>query len=492
MPAPIDSFRGVMVLACLFGILWVWHLMSVALSAPMDNVEQLVWSHSLEWGYHKHPPFPTWLLALPARLTGYSAMTTAVLGSICTLISTLIFWNLIRQIWGRPSAYIALLAGLCITFYNGRLNYYNHNTVLMLCVGLSAYCWWMVLTTGRTRWWIALGASAGLGMLSKYQYLLVLAPSAVFIWSLKPWRNRQHLEGMAWAILAAAMLWAPHLLWLMQQDLADSPIRYALKTSRPEFLQNGLSISTSLHSGLWLIDLLLNRCLPALLLLLGLKALSEPVRAESFAPTSPISGNRFLWLWGGLPVLCITLLGLLAGMDLQMQWGTAFAIWIVPPLMMLLGMHQRWICAPLTWLALGLFALIQTLLLLQSYHTSASGCCASTAPHRWRLFDSQALAGELDASARQAVGGTFKIIVGPTIVAGAVSLVLPDKPKVLIDHNLKISPWIDPQELHFSGVVELWPPNTGPDDRTILSSGWGWSVYNHQMDRPQSEVLARH
>jgi 4-amino-4-deoxy-L-arabinose transferase-like glycosyltransferase len=475
--APIDSFRGVMVLACLFGVIWVWHLMSVALTAPMDNIEQLVWSHSLEWGYHKHPPLPTWLLALPAHLSGFSTLTSAVLGATCTLLSALIFWSLIRQIWGRPSAYIALLAGLCITFYNGRLNYYNHNTVLMLSVSLSAHCWWMILTTGRTRWWIGLGAAAGLGMLSKYQYLLVLAPSAILIWQLKPWRNRQHLQGLGWAVLTACVIFTPHLLWLLQQNLADSPIRYALKTSKPAFLQGGVNLSHRLHSGLWLMGLVLNRCLPALLLLLGLKALSEPEHSEAPTTQSQISGNHFLWLWGALPPLCITLLGLLAGMDLQMQWGTAYAIWIVPPLMMLLGLHQRWICAPLTWLALGLFVLIQSLLLLQSYHTSFYGCCAGTAPHRWRLFDSRTLAEELDASAREAIGGTFKIIVGPTTAAGAVALALPDKPKVLIDHNLRISPWIHPQELHFAGVVELWPPHTGPDDRTILPSGWGWRLY---------------
>jgi 4-amino-4-deoxy-L-arabinose transferase-like glycosyltransferase len=479
---PIDSVRSVLVLACLFGMVWAWHLMSVALTAPMDNIEQLVWSHALEWGYHKHPPLPTWLLALPARLSGYSVLTTAVLGAACTLLSALIFWNLVRQIWGRPSAYIALLAGLCITFYNGRLNYYNHNTVLMLCVSLSAHCWWMILTTGRTRWWIGLGAAAGLGMLSKYQYLLVLVPSAVLIWQLKPWRNHRHLQGMGWAVLTGFVLFSPHLMWLLQQDLADSPIRYALKTARPGFLQNGVNISHRLHSGLWLMDLVLNRCLPALLLLLGLKALSEPERSPSPVTTSQISGTRFLLLWGVLPPLFITLIGLLADMDLQMQWGTAYAIWIVPPLMVLLGLHQRWICAPLTWLALGLFALIQSLLLLQSYHTSFYGCCANAAPHRWRLFDSSNLASELDASAREAVGGTFKIIVGPTTVAGAVSLALPDKPRVLIDHNLKISPWIHPQELHFAGVVELWPPKTGPDDRTILPSGWGWSLYAQPVE----------
>ena len=475
---PIDSVRSVMVLVCLFSAVWLGLLVTVALSPPMDSIEQLVWSHSLEWGYYKHPPLPTWLLALPARLSGYSALTTAVLGAACTLTSALIFWNLIREIWGRPSAYIALLAGLCITFYNGRLNYYNHNTLLMLCVCLSAHCWWMILNTGRTHWWIGLGAAAGMGMLSKYQYLLVLAPSACLVWQLQPWRNRHHLRGLGLACLTASVIFMPHLLWLLQQDYADSPIRYAMKTSRPAFLEGGVNFSHRLHSGLWLLDLVLNRCLPALLLLLSLKALSEPERAPPTEDTSIISGKRFLLIWGVLPPVCITLLGLLAGMDLQMQWGTAYAIWIVPPMMVVLSLHKRWICTPLTWLALGLFALIQGLLLLQSYQTSFYGCCASHEAHRWRMFDSHALAKELDASAREAVGGTFKIIVGPAAAAGAVSLALPDKPKVLIDRNLKISPWIHPQELHFAGVVELWPPHTGPDDRTILPSGWSWRLYS--------------
>jgi len=477
--------QSVLVLLGLFGVVWFCHLMSVALTPPMDNIEQLVWSHAWQWGYHKHPPLPTWLLAVPAQLSGYSAMLTAVLGAACTLMSALIFWNLVRHIWGRPAAYVALLAALCITFYNGRLNYYNHNTVLMLCVSLTVHCWWMILTTGRTRWWIALGVAAGLGMLSKYQYLLVLGPSAVLVWQLKPWQNRQHLHGLAWAALTALLIFLPHLIWLLHQDLENSPIRYALKTSRPTFLQgDGAHINTRLHSGLWLLDLLLNRCLPALLLLLSLKALSEPEQHSVTADKAPVSGEQFLWLWGALPPLSITLLGLMLGMDLQMQWGTAFAIWIVPVLMMFLGLHQRHICKPLTWLSLGLFTLIQSLLLLQSYHTSFYGCCSHTAPHRWRMFDSQALANELDASAREAAGGRFNIIVGPTTTAGAVALALPDKPKVLIDHNLHISPWIHPDELHFSGVVELWPPDTGPSDRTVLSSGWGWRIYAPATESP--------
>ena len=56
------EFRGAtaalaVVLACAL----IWSLVpAVLLSAPHgDNVEQLNWSHGLQWGYLKHPPLPT-------------------------------------------------------------------------------------------------------------------------------------------------------------------------------------------------------------------------------------------------------------------------------------------------------------------------------------------------------------------------------------------------------------------------------------------------
>lgn len=476
-----DSVQAVALLLVIFGVIWIWHLMSVALTAPMDNLEQLVWARSPQWGYHKHPPLPTLMLAFLAQWTNYSAMTASVLGGMCTLLSAAIYWNLLRQIWGRPAAYVGLLAALCITFYNGRLYYYNHNTVLMLCISMTVQSWWMILTTGRMRWWIALGLSAGLGMLSKYQYLVVLMPSVVLLWQLKPWHQRKHLRGLVWALLTALLVFMPHAVWLSQNDIANSPIGYALRSARPAFLPaEDDQVNSGMHSALWLFDLVLNRCLPALLLLLAVMAVSQPKSIHSSADHPELSGTRFLTLWGRLPVVSIVLVGLIAGLDLQSQWGTALAIWIIPLVMIGLRLHDRRICQQLNWIALALFLVIQALLLLRSYHTSAFGCCSHVHPQRWRLFDSQALANELEASARQAVGGRFTIIAGPVTTAGAVALALSDKPKVLIDHDLRKSPWIDPVELQSPGVLQLWPPNTGPSHRALLRSGWGWTA--HTLD----------
>ena len=56
-----------------FAAVWLGLLAFTSLSPPVDNIEQLIWVHSLEWGYYKHPPLPTWVIWLPASLFGASA-----------------------------------------------------------------------------------------------------------------------------------------------------------------------------------------------------------------------------------------------------------------------------------------------------------------------------------------------------------------------------------------------------------------------------------
>ncbi len=51
--------RAVAALLAVYGVIWLAIHWVTALAAPGDNVEQLIWIHSLELGYFKHPPMPT-------------------------------------------------------------------------------------------------------------------------------------------------------------------------------------------------------------------------------------------------------------------------------------------------------------------------------------------------------------------------------------------------------------------------------------------------
>src|SRR5574344_771762 len=171
---------SVALLLLAFGLVWSGSYALTAFSPGTDNIEQLVWVRSLEWGYYKHPPLTTWLLGAAAAVFGPSVGLTYVLGTLVTLAALGLFWALLRSLRGAPYATLATLAALCITFYNGRLYYFNHNVVLTLWVACAVVLTWRVTQRPRVATWVVLGLVSGLGLLTKYQFVLALA--AIGLW----------------------------------------------------------------------------------------------------------------------------------------------------------------------------------------------------------------------------------------------------------------------------------------------------------------------
>lgn len=439
----------------LFAAVWLTHLSSTSLSPPADNIEQLTWVHSLEWGYYKHPPLPTWLLWLPVQLFGARVWVSYATGAVVTLASMGLFWRLVSQLRGSWFATLALLAVLCISYYNGRLYYYNHNILLLLFSTASAALCWKAWTTGRLRWWAALGAVLGLGMLTKYQIGVTIVSVLVFWLTQCGWRDSRQRRGLLLAALIALLLFIPHLDWLRTHDFG--PIQYAVETSLGAYLGPQERL---LHISNWLADQLLSRALPAWLLL---AAMLYRVRAGAALPGPLVvaakrreqsAGRALLLSWGVAPLLLMALMGLAAGSNLQMQWGTPFLLFAVPAAMELASKRVAWSRIPLSR-ALKAFAVIQLSLLLLSHLTSAQGPERLRDKH-WRNFDSKELARQLEAPARAALqGGPLCVISGPADLAGALALQLTDHPLVLIDGRYDRSPWVSTDLVRRCGMLQL-------------------------------------
>lgn len=435
----------------LFALCWLAVLDATSLAPPVDNIEQLVWLHSLAWGYAKHPPLPTWVAWAATSLFGASAWTTYALGAATTLGSLAIMWRMLREMRGSRHATIALLAALCITFYNGRLYYYNHNVVLMALVAASAACCWRAFDEHRLRWWVALGAALGLGALTKYQ-IAVTVVSLVCFWAWqRGWRDPVHRRGILLAALVALAIVTPHVWWLRGHDF--EPIGYAMHSS--------LGAELAPHERLfgaanWLLDALLNRALPALLLLAV--ALRSGARFTAFSPAEAAHDARWrtsralLVCWGVVPLLFMPLMALATGAELQMQWSTAFLPFLVPCVMELRP-ARRWQAVPerVVWTT---FLLLQALLLAVNIATSPLGVRSLMDSH-WRTFSAARLAARIVPAARRELGGTVPVIIGPVAEAGSLSLELPEHPLVLIDGDYERSPWVDPALVANCGALQL-------------------------------------
>lgn len=441
-----------------FALAWLWLSNRIVLAPPTDNIEQLIWVRSLEWGYYKHPPLPTWLLWPVVRLLGWNAWATYVLGAACTLGAFALLWNMLRGMRGEAYAATAALAGLCITFYNGRLYFYNHEIVLIpLVAGCAAACW-QAYSTRKIGWWVVLGVCLGLGALAKYQAAVAGLAVLAFWCRRKAWRDPMHRFGLQVAGLTALAVFAPRLIWLIHHDF--EPLGYAMSSS----LAAGLPWSGRAHEvARWWGDQLLNRALPAWIFLAALWVAGRGERrARAAAPTADGDAARALLLSFGLtPLLFVSVMTLISGSHIQLHWGTPFLLFVVPAAMELT--RSAWQAPFRPRRAVLVFVLIQLLLMARVELTGPNGAGLMRRASDWRYFDAQALADTLHPRAVAELGGPVRVISGPWEESGALALRLPGQPLVLIHGQLRFSPWVGADLLAACGALELSKGRTRPD-----------------------------
>ncbi len=470
--------RAVAALLAVYGVVWLAIHWVTALAAPGDNVEQLIWIRSLELGYFKHPPMPTWIMAASAAVVGPSIGLTYVLGGVLTLGSLAIFWKLLCDMRGRAYATVGLLAALSITFYCGRLCYYNHNVVMMLWISMAVALTWQITQKPSLAGWAGLGLVSGLGMLSKYQYVLALGVIGLWWLRIGAWKNPVHVKGAALAAVVGLLVLSPHLYWLTSHDWM--PMHYAERTSLGLHLDTAARIKMSWT---FAVDWIFNRCMPAWIVLgvalwWGRRRAGKTGAQTAPVKELPVDADRMLrefWLlWGLVPLLAMLVLCLFTGSYLHLQWGTAFMFLCVPAVM-------EWARSPRSWGAAGdlraawlTFGILQALLLLQFWLASPMGLSGYKSSHQNHIPVDRIVAG-LAPAAHQALGGPVDIIIGPQALAGRIAMELPERPRVYVERNLQYSPWIREEELPNARIIEvLVAADPLPEGVTRAYGVWAW------------------
>ena len=458
----------------LWALAWLLLLWLTSKSPPVDNAEQLAWVRSLEWGYHKHPPLPTALLWPLVKLFGLHEWVSYAAGAGITISALLVCRALLRQVCGKAVANLATLGTLCIGYYTQRLNYFNHDVVLLLCVSVAAWCCWQAFALRSPRAWLALGLVMGLGMLAKYQVVLA-GVSVLACWALNQgWRDTVHRRGLLHAVLLALLVFSPHAVWMATHDFL--PLQYL----RSNGISTAMTVSQCSVGALRWIGNQFSQLAGPLLLGAGLcwrlrhrQAIAGSGKVTAASPTA----RWFLLCWGVLPLLLMPLIAMSMRGELHMNWGTAYMPLTCAAMMSWLG-RERWALVTRREALWG-FAAVQ--LLLAAYLLStAPGSAPVLNQQRSRNFASAHVAELIGPPARALLGHKVQIIAGPQRLASALALRLAERPLVLIEGRFDWSPWI-PQDMHrICGILWVGDANqqAAPAgvDRHQLGEGLWWGV----------------
>lgn len=453
-------------IASLF-VLWTVAPLLSNYAVGLDAIEMHSWSLVPQWGYYKHPPLPAWIIALSVYLFGKTKLALVLPSTISIAMTYWAIWHLAKKILLPHLAVVAVFLSTTCLYYQLWAVSFNHNVIQ---IPLWAWCitlFYQASHSARVRDWVALGATFGLALLAKYTAILLLPPALLFILLTPSARHHLRLPALLSGAIAAALVFGPHLAWLVEHNF--QPFNYVsarlAEHSGPlSWLKGFVSfIGTALvaHCVMLLVFSLIKR--------FSAQATTTTTKTDDMLRASiadggnlppaygPLEKRRFLLLFGLGPFVLALLVGL-SGKTLSPMWDIA----MVPLSGMLLAywkptyanvLYQR------RWLAFWLIfqLLLAGLFLMKdsaTYYRFARVSARATYP-------AKALVNGVSTQWQAMFPGqTLHYVAGHIWEAGIVSFYHPDTPHVLVDGDFSTAPWIKKEQVNDCGMVLLSPTPT--------------------------------
>jgi 4-amino-4-deoxy-L-arabinose transferase-like glycosyltransferase len=185
-----------------------------------DESQYWSWAQQPAFGYYSKPPMIAWIIAAAERVCGSGEVCIRSPSPIFYLATSLLFYALASTLYDRRVAFWAALTLVFTTSVAFSARIISTDVPLFFFWTLALLAYVKLLQGADFRWTIVLGLALGLGLLAKYMmgcFLLSIAIAAFF-----DRKARDFLKTPAFwtALVIAAVLIAPNLLWNIDNDFA--------------------------------------------------------------------------------------------------------------------------------------------------------------------------------------------------------------------------------------------------------------------------------
>src|SRR3989339_2129293 len=187
-----------------------------------DEAHYFAYSRFLDLSFYDHPPAIGYIIKISTMICGNNEFAVRLPAVIFFIGISLLVFHLARKLFDERVAFwsVALLNVTPVFSFLGAVLTVPDAPLAFFWM-LFIYLFWRLLETGQGGYWYALGAALGLGLLSKYN--MVLLPASIFFFLLFSQKHRQWFTRKEpyLACMLAALLFLPVVLWNIENGWAS-------------------------------------------------------------------------------------------------------------------------------------------------------------------------------------------------------------------------------------------------------------------------------
>lgn len=475
-----------LVLAYLFGMVCLWTILcAISHKAPdLDGMEQLVWAASLELGYTKHPPLPSWFMYFATQLIGRPVWLPFLMGQLFSGLGLWFVWKLGCELATRRQALIATLLVSTTAYFSLRGTIYNHNTTQLWSIACAIWLFYCALRDQRPLVWIGLGLVSALAMMTKYSALIQFAAFFLYMLRAGNLRDPRTWRGLALALAAFLIGISPHLYWLAEHHF--EPLLYA---------DSSLGASTYLEAMRNMLDFTLDqigRLAPMLIVLLAWTLWQrrapgrQPAAARNLHGVAP--HDRTFLLWVGLtPFISTLLISAILGTRLEASWASTFFI--------LFGFYGLWWLRgpePTQVRRIALLVIVIHILMATGYALARGPLAWETGRASRSTFPGPEIAALMQEKWSQyQPGRALYVIASDTWMGGNIAVNLNRHVQVYIDANDEKSPWFGRGTALHCGAVVAYSLRTRGKPAAAIQNLYDAAPWKGVIELPWSSPKSR-
>ena len=210
----------------------VWTALPALLypNLPLDLIEALMYGREWQLGYDKLPPLPWWLVEIAYLTIGHD-FAYYLLAQIAVVAGFAFVFLTARALVGPLGALVAVLIVDGLHYLNYTSAKFNHDVIQLPFWAMAGFAFHRALRGRQNADWLLLGLAVGISLWAKYFVAVLAIPLALFVLMDREARKTLVTPGPYFAIAAALVTMAPHLVWLVNNDFL--PFAYAEHRALP-------------------------------------------------------------------------------------------------------------------------------------------------------------------------------------------------------------------------------------------------------------------